>query len=270
MLCPLDSVDDPRLAPYRDLKRTNLTRWSGLFIAEGDKLVRRLLASDFPVESVVLGRRHVVKIAPLVPDDVPIYVLRDEDVETLVGFDFHRGVLACGRRRPGSRLADMVLPAVTAQTLVVLPEIHDPENLGSIVRTSSAFGVDGVILGQASVDPFSRRVLRVSMGAVFSLPIAQPRDLIGELALLRDERGFELVAAVLDESAEPLESAARGEKLAVLFGSEGHGLERRWLDLCQRQVTVPMQPGIDSLNVSVAAAIVLYHFTRSRPRASPC
>src|SRR5688572_682276 len=104
----LDSLDDPRLAPYRDLKRTNLTRWSGQFIAEGDKLARRLLASGIPVESLVLGQRHVDEFAPLVPAEVPAYVLPDKAVETLVGFNFHRGVLACGRRRPRRDLDEAI------------------------------------------------------------------------------------------------------------------------------------------------------------------
>jgi tRNA G18 (ribose-2'-O)-methylase SpoU len=110
-------------------------------------------------------------------------------------------------------------------------------------------------------DPFSRRVLRVSMGAALHLPIVESRDLAADLAELAAAR-FELVAAVLDPAAEPLAKVRRGKRLALLLGGEGHGLAAQWLTLCHRRVTIPMQVGIDSLNVAVAAAVLLYEFTR--------
>jgi tRNA G18 (ribose-2'-O)-methylase SpoU len=265
----IDSIDDPRLAVYRNLKRTNATRWSGLFIAEGDKLVRRLLASRFAVESVVVGHKHVDQVAPLVPADVPLYVLPEKSVESLVGFNFHRGVLACGRRGGPPALADVVRQAAASPTLVVLPELNDPENLGSIIRTATALGVDGAILGPSCVDPFSRRVLRVSMGASLALPLVPSARLDADLDILERDYGFELLVTVLDGSAETLEGAARSSRQALLFGSEGLGLDPRWIARCPRRVTIPMRRGADSLNVAVAAGIVLHHFTCARPPANP-
>lgn len=265
------SLDDPRLAPYRDLKRSNLTRWSPAFIAEGEKVVRRLLASDFKVESLLLGRRFVPAFAGQVPDDVPVYVLPDKQVEALVGFNFHRGVVARGIRRPSGDWR-LVLGRRPRETVVVLPEVHDPDNLGSILRTARALGIDAVIVGPRSADPFSRRVVRVSMGAGFFVPIIELADVPGELRRLRDEFEFELLATVPPRAAAECSEAPPNEiiqganglalRRAVLFGSEGHGLDAECLALCQRTVSIAIDPAADSLNVAVAAGIVLHDLLR--------
>lgn len=267
-LIPISAIDDPRLDDYRDLPQRNLTRQSGRFIAEGDKVTERLIASHFPVESIFaepeLGQRY----ASQVPAATPIYTASRQVLEATLGFKFHRGVMACGRRLPRISAVDW-LRDVEAQsrllcslTIVVCPDVQDPTNLGSIIRSAAAFGCGAVVLGERCADPFSRRVLRVSMGAVLQLPVIESADLAGDLRLLNDAR-FELMGTVLDPSAEPLDWAKRGDRLAILFGSEGHGLTPEMQALCGRRVTIPMQAGIDSLNVAIAAAVVLYHFCRA-------
>ncbi|HEV3341201.1 MAG TPA: RNA methyltransferase [Pirellulales bacterium] len=260
-LIEIHSLDDRRLDPFRNLKQSNLTRWSGLFIAEGEKLTRRLLASDFETASVLLGRSYVETLAPLAKPDTPIFVVPDDDVEKIVGFNFHRGVLACGRRRPG-RALDKVAQSQGKATIVVCPDVQDAENMGGMLRIGAALGVTAIMLGRRCADPFSRRVLRVSMGAALRLPLVESDDLPADLRRLHGDFNYELVATVLDEDAQPLAQIERPQRVAVLFGSEGHGLERSLVELCQRKVTIPMQPGTDSLNVAVAAGIVLHHYLR--------
>jgi tRNA G18 (ribose-2'-O)-methylase SpoU len=258
----VSSLEDPRLQPYRTLKKSNFTRWSGRFIVEGEKLVQRLLASPFPVESVLAGGRYVEAIAPLVPPDVPLLIVEDQWVSELIGFNFHRGLLACGRRLPEVSVAEFAGRLSQRATLVICPEIQDPENLGGILRTSSALGVDALVLGSNSADPFSRRALRVSMGAALQVPILQSRELAKDLTWLRDREAVRLVATVLDETATRLERATREPRVGLLFGNEAHGLGRNWLEICNEQVTIPMRAGTDSLNVAAACAIVTHHFVR--------
>jgi tRNA G18 (ribose-2'-O)-methylase SpoU len=259
---PVQTIDDPRLACYRDLNERNLTRQSGLFIAEGDKVVERLIASDFQVASVLVEPALAAKYAPRVAADVPIYVASRDLLQATVGFHFHRGVVACGRRKPGAPVPGILTSLTQRQpTIAVCPNVQDPTNLGSIIRSAAAFGCTCVMLGCKCADPFSRRVLRVSMGAALQLPIVESHDLAADLAELSAAR-FELVAAVPDPAAEPLTTANRGERLALLLGSEGHGLDAEWLALADRRVTIPMQLENDSLNVAVAAAVLLYHFCR--------
>jgi tRNA G18 (ribose-2'-O)-methylase SpoU len=259
---PVHAIADPRLACYRELNQRNLTRQSGLFIAEGDKVVERLVDSSYEVASVLVEPPFAEKYAPRLVPEVPIYVASLDLLRETVGFNFHRGVVACGRRRPTLNMGE-VLEKLTkpTPTIVVCPDVQDPTNLGGIIRVAAAFGCAGVLLGNKCADPFSRRVLRVSMGAVLQLPIIESRDLAADLAQLAEAQ-YELIAAVLDPAAESLVAAGRRDRLAILLGSEGHGLAVEWLELAHRRVTIPMQLGIDSLNVAVAAAVLLYHFCR--------
>jgi tRNA G18 (ribose-2'-O)-methylase SpoU len=262
----IDSLEDPRVALYRNLKDRELERRGRHFIAEGEHLTRRLLASDFPVDSVMLVERRVAEIAPIVPDHVPAYVVSQELMNQIVGLKFHSGVLACGRRKLRQTIDQVVSRDADDLTLVVCPEISNVENIGTMIRIAAGFGADAMILGERCHDPFWRQSVRVSMGTIFRLPLVQSDDLMRDLRRLRAEWGVEMVATVLDETAEPLAMAKRGGKLGLLFGSEAQGLDQQWIDACDRRVTIPMKHGTDSLNVAVAAGIFLYHFTSHDPR----
>jgi tRNA G18 (ribose-2'-O)-methylase SpoU len=144
--------------------------------------------------------------------------------------------------------------------LVLCPELRDPTNLGTIIRTSTAFGASGLVLGNSGVDPYSRRVLRTSMGAVFRIPIVQTDDWDSVLDLLHGA-GFDSVAAVLDPTAARLDEMPHSGCVALLFGNEDSGLPAAITERCTRRVTLPMSSDIDSLNVAVAAGIVLHHFS---------
>jgi tRNA G18 (ribose-2'-O)-methylase SpoU len=257
---PIPSLDDPRVAPYRQLSQSNLTRGSRLFVAEGDKVVERLVDSSFVTDSLLAEEAWADRLEPRLPPETPIYVVPREFMTELVGFRFHRGVLACGRRQPVPELAAMLPPAGSPGTILVCPAVQDPTNLGSIIRSAAALGVSSILLGSDCADPFSRRVLRVSMGSVMFLPVRESPDLVADVVALREQHGFDVLATVLDENATPLAEVPRPKRLALVLGSEGHGLDARWLELCPRQITLPMQSGIDSLNVAIAAAVFLYHF----------
>ena len=260
---PIAAADDPRLAVYRDLKSPLSKRRGERFVVEGELLAERLLASGLRLESVLVEERLADIWAARVPAEVPLLVIPHAAVRELIGFRFHRGVLACGFRPPSAELRPL-LSAADAATWVVCVGVQDPENLGGILRSSAAFGVSAVVLGEACADPFSRRVARTSMGANFHLPLIESGDLAADLLVMRDAFGIELVATVLAEDAEPLERSRPARRTALLFGSEGFGLPPSWLALCSRCVTIPMPPNVDSLNVNVAAGIFLYHWRRFR------
>jgi tRNA G18 (ribose-2'-O)-methylase SpoU len=258
----IEDLSDPRVAPYRNIKEKDLERAGRLFIAEGEYVVRRLFASDFPIESLFVTDRRLEEIGPLAPEGVPLYVTSTEIMNGILGMKFHSGVIACGRRKPWMKLEEVLPNRPSRLTLVVCPDISNAENIGSIVRIAAGFGADALILGEHSHDPFWRQSIRVSMGTVFQLPIYQSRELLHDLARLKSEWGVELAATVLDEDAEPLSQAKRGGRLAILFGGESQGLDDATVRACDRRVTIPMKLGTDSLNVAVAAGVFLYHFTR--------
>lgn len=263
------SSDDPRIAIYRDLRHVNLTAAAGRFIVEGRLLVDRLLASDFPVESLLVEERFSDVSWP-VSEETPIFVVPQGMVSEIIGFKFHRGVLACGHRRPSPSLSDVLRPRPSepttagsdrdTTTIVMAVDIQDPENLGTVIRNSAAFGAAAVITTPQCADPFSRRVLRTSMGTVFAIPILGTRDVGATLQQLKSEFGVASAATTLSPEAVSLANFRRPDRLAVLFGNEGHGLSSAMTSLCTHCLTIPMHGRIDSLNVGVASGIFLYQF----------
>jgi tRNA G18 (ribose-2'-O)-methylase SpoU len=262
---PINSLDDPRIAPYRNLKDRELAREGGLFIAEGELVVRRLLRSDYPVESVLLAERSVKEFAREIPTGIPVYVAPDPMLHQIIGYRFHSGVIAVGRRKPTLAIDQFMSAPRERLTVVILPETATAQNLGALIRIAAAFGCDALVLGERSCDPFWRQAIRVSMGTIFSVPLVRSQNLLEDMARLRQAWGFELVATVLDEDAEPLARASRRPRLGILFGNEAQGLSAEYVRACDCRITIPMRPGIDSLNVAIAAGIFLYHFTQQRP-----
>ncbi len=261
----IESIDDPRMGVFANLKDRQLKR-DGLFITEGRILTARLLRSEFDAEAVLVAPQHADQLEQLCAGRCSLYVACPEIISQIVGFDFHRGVLGCGRRsRP--RTAAGVLESLgdkTPQTLIVCPEINNTENLGSILRTAGAFGIDAVLLGERCCDPFCRRCVRVSMGGGLFLPIVESEDLLADLKMLKATGGFELVATVLDDESESLGDFQASAKTCLLFGNEGDGLQRRWLDVADRKATIEMAPGSDSLNLAVAVGIFVYETMTGR------
>jgi tRNA G18 (ribose-2'-O)-methylase SpoU len=267
---PITDLNDPKIAIYRSLKATNQTRRLGQFVVEGEKLVARLLASRFPPVSVLVTDRHEPRLAAQIPGDVPTYVVPHNLVDSIVGFPFHRGVLACAERRPWPPLDEIVKRAGTRLTLVICPRLSNPENLGAIARIGDVFGIDAILAGPSCPDPFSRRVLRVSMGSVLRVPLISG-ERYGEMVedLARNDQLI-LVAAVADPAAEAFDRAPRPERLGLVLGEEDQGIEPQWLARCRRIVTIPMRAGAGSLNVAVAAGILLQALMReSRPIERP-
>lgn len=257
---PIASLDDPRLDAYRELKQPSLRRREP-FIAEGEKLVLRLIESPCRTESILCTAAALDRLRHRLPAEVPAYVASTPLISRLIGFQFHRGILASGHR-PAERKLESLWQnnSDAARALVVLcPEIRDPANLGTIIRTAAAFGASGLVAGCAGTEPFSRRVLRTSMGAVLQLPIVQTDDWESVLAVL-ERAGFETIAAVVARDAEALSTAQRPSRAALVFGNEATGLPQNIVDCCRRRVTLPMAETVNSLNVAVAAGIILHHF----------
>ena len=257
---PIEDLDDPRIAIYRSLKATNLTRGLHQFVVEGERLVERLVASRFPVVSLLVTDRYEPRLTVDISEDVPIYVLSSKQVDAIVGFPFHRGVLACGMRRPWPSLQEIVEDRGRALFLVICPKLSNPENLGSLARIGDVLGIDAIVAGLECPDPFSRRVLRVSMGASLRLPVIVEETLTESVAYLGEAAGVELVAAVADPKALPFQNFHRSRRLGLVLGDEHEGIDPAWVRLCEKSVTIPMRPGASSLNVAVAAGILICHF----------
>jgi tRNA G18 (ribose-2'-O)-methylase SpoU len=256
----IDDPADPRLADYRDLRdvelRKHLETERGLFLAEGEKVVRRALEAGFAPRSFLMAERWLAGLADVMADaDVPCYVVSEARAEEVTGFHVHRGALASLHRRPLPSV-DEVLAG--ARTVLVLEDVVDHTNVGAILRSGAALGVDAVLLAPRCADPLYRRAVKVAMGAVFALPWTRLPDWHDALPGVA-ARGFTTVALTLADDAVPIEDAVAGvDRLALVLGSEGHGLSQRWQQTADRRAVIPMQAGIDSLNVAAASAVACY------------
>ena len=258
----VDDPADPRLADYVRLTdaslRTSLEAAHGLFVAEGEKVIRRAVGAGYPVRSLLVTPDRMAGLADLAGAyPCPVYVTPHDVAERITGYRVHRGALASMARRPLPGVGEVV---AGHSRILVLEDLVDHGNVGAIFRCAAALGVGAVVLAPRCADPLYRRAVKVSMGAVFAVPYARMTDWYGGLAGLRAV-GFQLLALVPDQSAAPL--VAPGGRVALLLGSEGDGLSARWRHEADQSVCIPMSPqamalGVDSLNVVAAAAVACY------------
>lgn len=260
---PITDPHDERLRHYVALRDTSLRHSleasEGIFIAEGAKVIRRAFAAGYAPRSLMLAERWLPGLADEIAahPGLDVFVVTEELAEAVTGFHVHRGALGAFDRHTRHTVDDLL----GARRLVVVEDIVDHANVGAILRSAAGLGWDGVLLAPRAADPLYRRSIKTSMGAVFSLPWARLDDWATDLDRLKDA-GFTVAALALSDDAVSLDEFAASlgphDKVAVLMGTEGDGLSRRWLAQADRVVTIPMGHGIDSLNVAAATAVVCY------------
>ncbi|MGR6915270.1 TrmH family RNA methyltransferase [[Actinomadura] parvosata] len=268
MLEYVTDAADPRLSDYTRLRdvelRKSLEAERGLFLAEGEKVIRRAIGAGYPIRSVLTTRRWLTSLEDVL-GDATVYVVSDEIMSGIAGFQVHRGALASMERLPLPAL-DSLLKGGTRR-LLVLEDLVDHSNVGAIFRSAAALGVDAVILSPRCADPLYRRAVKVSMGAVFSIPYARMDDWFTGLAQLR-AAGYQTLALTPDQSAAPIDAVDLADRVALLLGAEGDGLSSHWLEEADQAVCIPMSAaalsnGVDSLNVVAAAAIACHGLMRA-------
>jgi tRNA G18 (ribose-2'-O)-methylase SpoU len=259
VLDELRALNDPQ-------QRRRIERRGDFFVVEGLLALDVLLGSPYRVRGVLaadakldrvreVARRHGRSL-----DDLPLVVRPQAEVAEITGFAFHRGVLASADRRPLPPVAEVT---AGARLLLVVVGVNDHENVGGLFRNAAAFGVDGVLLDSTTADPLYRRSVRVSLGNVLRTPWTRlDLDVVDAFAELRAS-GFTVVALTPGPAAEPIErlAAAPPPRVAVVVGAEGPGLSSAALAAADRQVRIPLAPGVDSLNVATAAAVALHRIS---------
>ncbi|MEA2686684.1 MAG: hypothetical protein QOE93_1879 [Actinomycetota bacterium] len=265
VLEPVDDPADPRVADYIGLSDAEAQGRAdgGVFVAEGSLVIGHLVRSPYRVRSFLVTERGLRTLGPVlaaagagVDAGTPLYLATQPMMEAIAGFHFHRGSLASADRGP---LRDPDALLAGARRLLVIEGVNDHENLGALFRNAAAFGVDAVLLDPTTCDPLYRRSVRVSAGHVLRLPFARLADWpAGALGAIR-AAGLDVVALTPSGSADDLRTLPPHARYALLVGAEGAGLSARALAAADRRVRIPMAPGVDSLNVATAAAIVLHH-----------
>ena len=273
----IDGVTDPRLADYRSLTDVSLRRRvepeQGIFIAEGELVIRRALRAGYPMRSALMTQRWLSAmvdggaLAELVAGvDVPLYVGSEEVLESVTGFHVHRGALAAMGRLAPISVSQLLQQLPTRARVVVLEDVNSHTNLGAIFRCAAGLGMDAVLLSPSCTDPLYRRSVRVSMGEVFAIPYARfethagPDGWPAGLAELT-AAGFRTLALTPDpnaDSIDEIDDMRDAERLALILGAEGPGLSDSVMASATRSVRIPMHNGVDSLNVAAAAAVACY------------
>jgi len=262
----------PELDPYARLTqnqlRNRLEPEKGIFIAESPKVIDRALDAGYEPVSLLMERKQITGPAAGILSrcgDAPVYTADREMLAELTGFELTRGVL-CAFHRPAPRPVEELCK--NARRVAVLEGIVDSTNVGAIFRSAAALGIDAVLLTPSCHDPLYRRAARVSMGTVFQVPWARiggVRDWAVEGVPLLRELGFKTAALALSDDSIPIDDGrlASCEKLALVLGTEGDGLAASTIAHCDWTARIPMDHGVDSLNVAAASAVAFWE-TRVR------
>lgn len=285
----VDDPDDPRLADYTGLTDVELRRRrepaEGLFIAEGEKVIRRARHAGYRMRSMLLSAKWVDVMRDVIDEvPAPVYAVSPDLAERVTGYHVHRGALASMQRKPlpdatellaGARrivvkeavndhtdigaMLPLGLQKSAGQRVAIFEDIVDHANLGAAFRNAAALGLDAVFLTPRCADPLYRRAVKVSMGAVFHVPWTRLTSWPKDIELFR-QLGFVTAALCLGEKSITMDelAARRYEKLALMLGTEGDGLSVDALRAADEWVRIPMAAGVDSLNVAAASAVAFY------------
>jgi tRNA G18 (ribose-2'-O)-methylase SpoU len=266
----VEEITDPydeRIADYRALTDVELrTRWEpphGLFIAEGELVLRRALRAGYSPRSFLLDAKRVDQLGDLDSHGAPVYAAGQDVLERATGFHVHRGVLASFHRKPLPAAAEVL---ASARRVALLENVNNHTNVGAVFRGAAALGVDAVLLSPSCADPLYRRSVRVSMGEVFAVPYATIEPWPDGLAEVR-AAGFTVLAMTPAPDAVPIQRLTGEQRkcAALLLGAEGAGLTRAAQEASDVRVVIPMRRGVDSLNVAAAAAVAFWELGRDDP-----
>ncbi len=266
-LTGIESLEVPELEPYRTMRRPAEHRASEIFVAEGEKVVRRLVQSDLKIVSLLITKEWLEAYSRLLAEreiEEGVFVAEKSLLEEIVGYRLHQGIMAIGRVPAPVDVFKMQRKAGEKFLLVAADGIANSENMGVIVRNCAAFGVHTLVVGETSCDPYLRRSVRNSMGTIFQMQISNVESLADALRRLREESSFEIVAAHPRSDSVKLSDVDLTNDVCIVFGSEGEGISAGVLNECTIRTRIPIRDEVDSMNVASSVGVILYEAARQR------
>lgn len=263
----ISSLDHEELAPYRTLRQPIEHLRKGMFIAEGEKVVRRLIESQIEILSVLITPEWLEHYQPLLDARnkfIQTFVANKSLLESIVGYHLHQGIMALGKIPRPENIDSVLARSPHPWIFVAVDGLTNSENLGVLVRNCTAFGVQALFVGETSSSPYLRRAVRNSMGTVFKLPVVQCDNFVKTLKTLKTQSHCTIIAAHPYANGQTIQQANFINDCCIIFGSEGNGISSPVLSVCDVMVAIPMSRGVDSLNVASASAVFLYEITRQR------
>ncbi len=262
----IEDLNDPALLPYRQMRQMTDAHGQGLFVAEGHKVVTRLLDTSLKIHSLLLSQEWLDRLRPVIEareETIDTFLTTRDGIKSLTGFGCFQAIKALASTPQPCCLEDILQSTDHPLFLVALDGLTSADNVGSVVRNAVGFGADGLIVGPNCCPPYLRRAVHTSMGTIFQLPVHKARNLESTLRQLQ-QLGVRTIAAHPHARACLIDEVPLNESVCVVMGSEGEGLAPSVLEACQTSVMIPMAKGTDSLNVASASAVFFYELSRQR------
>lgn len=270
----INNFDNPDLRPYLTLRRPEEQRKKGIFIAEGVKVVIRLLNSHLKIHTMLITQEWfdllIKKDKGISPpnynnrlNDCKIFIASKEMMEKIVGYRLHQGIMAVASIPEEPKLEEFMSGIKSESIIVALDNLVNSENVGVIVRNCAAFGVDLILAGETSSSPYLRRAVRNSMGAIFQMPVIHSENLIDSLSLMKNKYHIRIIATDPHDNSSIFNKDLRGN-ICIVFGNEDSGVSEKILNICDERISIPMMKNTDSLNVASASSVFLYEARKQR------
>ena len=256
-MIPIEDINDERISLYKSLRFTPKSHTDAkLFVAEGEKVVLKLLKSTletvsiFAVSEFYDTQHYLSYFRKISPEN--LFTADLNLMNQIVGFRIHSGVMALGKIPDDTAISSL------EDKIIILNGIVDAENVGAIVRNCAAFGFNSLIADESSSSPYLRRAVRVSMGNVFDMKLNHCRDLKSTISVLA-KNGYRIIAGEICGNSVPLDKADFGDKYCIIFGSEGKGINQDILNLCDTIVHIPISDKVPSINVAASSAVFMHY-----------
>jgi tRNA G18 (ribose-2'-O)-methylase SpoU len=263
----IENLEAVSLQPYRTLRRPVEHHKQGIFVAEGGKVVERLIESECEIISVLTTPEWLEQLKERLKtkhNEIEVFIALKEVLEQIVGFHLHRGIMSVAKIPKPYTIDELLLKLSHPYFLVAVDGLTNSENLGVLVRNCVAFGVQALLVGETSSSPYLRRAVRNSMGTIFKLPVVHLENLVETLNILRTDKNIRSIAAHPSRTNKTIYDVNLSGNVCVVFGSEGEGISESVLKSCDETISIPMAYDVDSLNVGSAAAVFLYEVARCR------
>ena len=263
----ITSLNHPDVTPYRTLRQSVEQFRNGMFIAEGTFVVQRLLECTHTIVSVLITPEwfedYRERLAAR-PEQITVFLGKKELLNTIVGYQLHQSIMALAKIPVQETLESVYPHTLSPRLFVAMDGLANAENIGVLVRNCTAFGVQAILVGETSSSPYLRRAVRNSMGTVFKMPVVHCANLVETLTALQRSHQFKIFAAHPHTEEHGIQETDFSGNCCLVFGSEGDGVSPQVLSTCDMPVAIPMQSGVDSLNVASASAVFLYEVFRQR------
>lgn len=263
----INSVESRELSIFRTLKQQAYHRRAGLFVAEGHFVVERLLHTTFRICSVLFTKKWFECFRDALdvrPEEITVFIGEKAELSKITGYELHQFIMACAQIPQIYSIDQIAQFSVKPLLLMAVDGLTSSDNVGLVVRNCAAFGVDALIVGETSADPWLRRAVRKSMGTVFKVPVIYTDSLVNSLQLIQSEYDCDVLSAQITGESSVIYDVNFKKNCCIVMGNEGYGVSAEVLNVCSKAIYIPMVDGVDSLNVSSAASVILSEAIRQR------